>query len=407
MVFLAAMASAATLDEAWRAAEEAPELRAASAGSERAEATVGAARAALLPKLQVNARYTWNDQEVTLDPASFLPAEMLALAGPMDPFVVQQRDWVEASATVVQPILDADAIRTWGAARLAADAADADVDEARRRLRIGVARAFYGTARAREGVVVAEEAVRVAARMEEVARARVTVGDAPPRTALEAEQARLAAERDRLVAVEQRARAEEALHRLTGLPRDTPVDPAEIALPAEGRPDLRAARLRADAAQASQAAARLGWVPDVSGRVTGLVTENQGFAPDPYFVVAALEATWTFDGGYRSSRARDASAARVGAAAMAEALARGVEEEQRLAEAALERATAAATAARRELDAADARLREAELAFQQGLIPFTEVERAALARSAAAMAESGERLGAGLAEVELALARGE
>ncbi|MCA9488938.1 MAG: hypothetical protein KC621_03425, partial [Myxococcales bacterium] len=67
------------------------------------------------------------------------------------------------------------------------------------------------------------------------------------------------------------------------------------------------------------------------------------------------------------------------------------------------RARAAAVAAAREQDAATARLEEAELAFQQGLIPFTELERASLGRSAAAFAESRERLGAGLAEVELAL----
>ncbi|MCB9689075.1 MAG: TolC family protein [Alphaproteobacteria bacterium] len=396
-------ASAVTLEEAWEAARTAPEVVAARADAERGIADVGAARAALLPKVVVKAGVTAYDQEVTLDPATFLPPEVLALAPPGEPFVVQQQVYGEASATLVLPLIDADAWSTLGAARSASSARSADAEATERQVRVGVARALYGTAMAREGVDVAEEAVRVAARQEEVARARVDAGDAPPRTALEAEQARLAAERDRLAAVEQQARAEEALHRWTGLPRDTEITLAELAVASTERPEIVAARERSEAARRATTAERLGWVPDVQASATALVTGNQGFAPDPLFLVGKVEATWTFDGGYRSSRVREARSAAAAAQAMVEAQQRRTEEEARDAEAALTRARAAAVAAAREQDAATARLEEAELAFQQGLIPFTELERASLGRAAAAFAESRERLGAGLAEVELAL----
>lgn len=407
MIWFVAIAAASTLEDAWTAAEEGPELAAAAAGAERSRATVGLARSAVLPKVVVNGLYTWNDQEIALDLGATLPPEVTALTGPIDPFVVQERDWLQGSATLVVPLVDADGWATLGAAARAADAADQDAEVARRQVRIGVARAFYGALLARDGVAIAGEAVAVATRQEEAARARLAAGDAPPRVALEAEQARLAAERDRLVAVERLARAEEALRRFTGIAPGSPLEPGEVIAPSldavlgAERPEQAAAGLRAEAADRAKTAAALAWAPDVSGRLTGLLTENEGFAPDGRFVVANLEATWVWDGGGRSARAREAAAAAAQARSWSEAVDRRVEEEVRVAYAGLERARAAVVAAAREREAADARLAEAELAFQQGAIPFVELSRAALGRSASALAERVEAWNVAMASVEL------
>jgi outer membrane protein TolC len=246
----------------------------------------------------------------------------------------------------------------------------------------------------------------VARTQEDVARRRVEAGDAPARVLLEAEQARLAAERDVSAATEQRIRAEQALHRWTGLPPDAPLEGDDPAGTSAAPSDVAAATARADAAGQALTAARLGWAPDVTARLTGSWTQNEGFAPNGTFVFAGVEASWTFDGGYRSSRVRDAGATAVAAGALAESAQRRLDEERETARAAQARAVAASASATRELAVADTRLREATDAFAQGLLPFSDLERAELAHRAAAVAASRERWAVSLATVELALAGG-
>ena len=344
MWWFVTIAAASTLQDAWTAAEKGPELEAAAAGAERSRATVGIARSAVLPKVALNGGYTWNDEEISLDLGASLPPSVLALTGPIDPFVVQQKDWFEASATLMLPIVDADGWATLGAASRAADAADADLEVARRRVRVGVARAFFGALLARDSVTIAEEAVAVATRQAEAAKARVAAGDTPPRTSLEAEQALLAAERDRLAAVERVAVAEEALRRFTGIVPGSPLEATPVNAPgldvllATERPEQRAAALREDAAAHAKTAAGLAWAPDVSARLTGLITQNAGFASDDTFVVAHVDASWVWDGGGRSARQREAGAGEWQARAWRLAVDRQVEEEVRVANAGLIRA---------------------------------------------------------------------
>jgi outer membrane protein TolC len=404
-MILGSEAGAVTLEEAWAAAEAGPELASVGALAERSRADLGAARAALVPKLQVQGTYTWADEPIVFDLGGVLPAELLAaIGGAPPPITVQEQDWFEASASLAVPLVDADAWWTLRAASLAAEAAGRDVQIARRALQLGVARVFHGAGTAREGVAVAEQAVALARTVEDVARRRVEAGDAPPRTLLEAEQGRLSAERDLLAAREQLVRAEEALRRLTGLPPGTPLDDAAPASDAAPRPERAAAEARLAAATAARVASRAAWVPDVTAQVRASVTENEGFAPDGTFVYAGATASFTFDGGYRSSRARAAGATVALAEAQRTAVDRQLAEERAVAAASRERAVAAEAAAARELAVAEARLGEAELAFRAGVVPYADLERAALGRRAAALAVARERHAAALADVELALA---
>src|SRR5687768_2537341 len=104
-----AVAQAATLSEAWDAAEgSSPERAAAFAAAEAAAARVGQARAAALPKLQLGASYNRTDEAVVLDLGGSLPPELVALTGELPAIEVQALDWWQASATLVVPLVDAE-----------------------------------------------------------------------------------------------------------------------------------------------------------------------------------------------------------------------------------------------------------------------------------------------------------
>jgi outer membrane protein TolC len=302
-----AVAQAATLSEAWDAARGTNPDRAAA---EAADARVGQARAAFLPKVQVAAEADATDEAVQLDRMASLPEPLAALTGEMPPIEVQPQRWWQASATVLVPLVDAQGWARAAAAGRAADAADAQARVADARVRAGVAQAFYGLYVAREGVRIAEGAVEVAKRQQEVGRKLVDAGASTERTWLEATQAELAAERDLQGAIAAEIGAGEAFHRLTGLPRETPVELGFAADLPEGldetralalsrRPELAAADAQIAAATASRTSAELGWLPTVSARGTALRSGNQGLADDPWFVVGAVQATWTAACGAR------------------------------------------------------------------------------------------------------------
>lgn len=410
-------AHALSLAEAWRAAEENPDQIAVEAEAEAASARVTQSRASWLPKVQLAASYNRADEPIVLDLGASMPPAVLDLTGPIDPIVVQPTDWWQASATLVVPVVDLDGWLRTGAAARATEAARGDADAVERQIRAAVAEAFYGVYVAREAVDIGRDAVALAARQEDIAHRLVTAGAATDRTALEATQARLAAERDLQGAIAAEVGATEALHRLTGLPRDSEVtlgyradlpDAPDAALPLalSRRPEIAAARARVRAARATVGAASAGWAPDVSARVTGLRTENRGLADDEWFLLGAVEATWTFDGGYRGAQAREGRAHADAAAAALASLERGLEQEIATAYAERVRAQASLRAAVQEVAAANAASEQAERAFASGAATFVEVDRAALGLRAARLSAARERAAAELADVRVALAIG-
>lgn len=411
-----AVARAATLSDAWLAAEQHdPDLVAVDAGVDAAGATVGAARAALLPKLRVAGGYTLTDEGVELDFGAGLPPEVAALLGDPAPIEVQPQSWWQASATVVQPLIDLDGWASVRAAGKARDAAAATADGVRSQVRSGVARAFYGVYLAREGVRIGEAAVAVARGQQEVAEQLVAAGATVPRTALEAKQAELVAQRNLFAAIAAEVGASEALHRLTGLPRDVPIelgysavdgseDPVRLA--GSRRAEVRAASATEGAARAARSAATLAWAPDLTATVTGLRTQNDGLADDGWIVQGTVEAVFLFDGGYKAARAREASANLAGATALLQSRRATVEEEVNVVLAERDRAQAALVAAEQEVVAAEAALADAGRAFEQGAATFIEVERAALGARSAGLSVARERVAVELAAVQLTLVTG-
>jgi outer membrane protein TolC len=311
------------------------------------------------------------------------------------------------------PLLDVDAWRTSHTAHLAQDAAIADEDAARRALRRGVAEAFYGTILAREALAVTDKALEVAQQQEVIAKQRVAAGDVVARIGLEAEAARLTAERERTIAAEQVTNAEAALERLAGIAPGTPLERAPVAdvtlesvlSGIESYPRVEAARSRAQAAGSQVTSADLAWVPDVNASVTGLVSENEAFADDPYIVTANVEATWVWDGGGKSAWAKRARAERAAAEALLESEREALTEEIRTTWAALERAKVSNAAAEKEEAVSAAVLAQAQLAFEQGAIPFIELDRAFLRARASQLAHVREDVGVAFVTTQLELLR--
>jgi outer membrane protein TolC len=411
------------LDEAWRLAEaRSTSLEAATQMTVAADADVGLSRAAWMPKLALSGQYTWYEEPVELDVVSSLPLDALAKFLPpdaieafqdIDPVVVQDQSFFSASATLIVPLLDVDAWRTSHSARLAQDAAIADEDATRRSLRRGVAEAFYGTILAREALAVTDKSLEVAQQQETIAKQRVAAGDVVARIGLEAEGARLAAERERMIAAEQVTRAEAALERWAGIPPGTPLERApveDISLDSvlsgvDSYPRVVAARSRAQAAGSQVTSADLAWIPDVNAGVTGLVTQNEAFADDPYIVTAGVEASWVWDGGGKSAYAKKARAIRAAAEAQLESERDALTEEIRTTWAALERAKASNAAAEKEVAVSAAVLQQAQLAFEQGAIPFIELDRAFLRARASELAHAREDVGVALVTTQLELLR--
>jgi outer membrane protein TolC len=414
-------AQAMGLDEAWKLAESrSPDLEAATQMTVAADADVGLSRAAWLPKLALSGKYTFYDEPIELDVVSSLPLDTLSKYLPeqaieafqkINPVVVQDPSFFSASATVVVPLLDVDSWKQSHSAHLAQEAAMADEDAARRALRGGVAEAFYGTILAREALAVTDKALEIAQQQESIAKQRVAAGDVVARIGLEAEAARLAAERERAVAAEQVTKAETALQRWAGIAPGTPLErgPVEdvsldsVRSASDSYPRVVAARSRADAAHSQVTSADLAWVPDVNGTVTGLVTQNEAFDDDPYIVTGTVEATWMWDGGAKSALAKKARAERAAAEAQVESERLALTEEIDTTWAALERAKASNAAAEKEEAVSVEVLKQAQLAFDQGALPFIELDRALLRARAARLAHIREDIGVALVTTQLEL----
>lgn len=412
LLWAALSAQAATLSEAWAEAERhAPELAASRASAEASAATIPLARARLMPQISVQGGYTLTDEDVEIDIGASLPPAATQMLGEIPPIAVQPAGWWQGSASLALPLIDLDAIASLRAASASREASQLAVDAIWTDLREAVAEAFYGAYVARQGVQISERAVAVATRQQSVAERLVEAGAAVPRTALEAKQALFAAERDLHRAIATEVAAREALHRLTGMPRGTPIDlglaeaqeyPARI----EDRPDVKLAIAQRQAAQRQTSAAALVWMPDLGAQLTGVRTGNPGLADDGWIAQGTIQASFRFDGGATAARTRFSRAQAAAASAQLDVVRAVAEQEIAVLLAEQTRAASALAAAEQEHAAAQSALSDAEQAFAQGAATFLEVERASLGLSAASLSIVRERVALELAAVKLSLAAG-
>lgn len=405
LTFLGSVASAFTLDDAWRAAEGGEELTVVREQRRDAELTRTQALLALTPRLSINGHYTVNKQEIALDFSKSLPPELAPLVGDIPPTVIQKKSYFDADGSLVQPILNLQTIWAWRGSTALVDAARATETGQRAELRLGVARAYWGVLVTRRAEEMASRGVELANRHVAQARALVEVGTATRQVELQAEMAVARAERDLVDATAGRASAERAFGALVEV--EPAEDFTEPELPAASfgtvddalrvaltrRPERQAAEARARAAHAGATASAVGWVPTVDARFTELWSQNTGFLGLNWNWQFVVTASWTpLDGGYKLvNNLRTASQARAADAA-AELGEEQVGVDVASAWAERDRAHAARAAAERELSFAEENLRIAEKSFDAGASTVLDLEDARVARDGAEIRVLTERM---------------
>jgi len=275
--------------------------------------------------------------------------------------------------------------------------------------------AYFSTQVAAEGVRYADDQLQNARETERFVTARNREGLALDADVARATAFRAQAEAERATATQRLSSARSALallsgDELAGAELSTPVDGAMPSPPAvgdesrEARADLRAARLRLDAARGAERAARGNLLPQLLAQASVETMRSDVDQGATWFTVA-LVARWQLGlPDYRS-----AQAARARSRAADEAL-RWQERQARREVAEAHRAVEAAdarVASAREAVAASESARRLRLArHRQGLLPLTDVldAEAGLAGARALLLRS--QLEARMARAQLALSLG-
>jgi outer membrane protein TolC len=413
---LSAPAAAAELplDAAVRAAwQRHLGLAAADAQVQAARADAAAAGAAAYPTLSVQARAVRTDEPVAafglrLDQGriaqqDFVPARL------NDPAALTA---IGAGVTLTQPIYAGGRIsagrRALGAA---ADAEAASRERRAQELALGVVEAYFGAQVAAEGLRHADDLLLQARETERFVKSRNAQGLALDADVARTTAFRASAEAERAAAAQRVETARSALVLLAGddvaaASLSTPLDAPPPPPAATGeRPDLRAARLRRDAARAGVDAARGALLPELAAQASLETLRTAELDTGTSWYTVGVVARWQVG----VSDARRLSAAKARAAA-AEAAAGWLEREARRdadeARRAVETAAARARAAE-EAVAASESARALRLArHRQGLLPLTDVldAESGLAGARALLLQS--RLESRVSRARLALALG-
>jgi outer membrane protein TolC len=285
------------------------DLAAARAHLDATEAAVEQARAALLPTLAAQGRFTHNNKQVAID------------LGALDighSIVIQKSEQLDGSLNASVPIVVPSAYYQLSSARSAQRANQASYVANEAGVLYAVAQAYYAAVGMDELVRARQAAVGVANETLDVAKARVAARVANRVDATRAETALVRAEQDLAEANNTQAQAYRALATLIGaqpelvLKSDTELPPEPPGLDAlvnqarEQRAELRAQREHHASDRAAQTAAALRWAPTLSGFANGHIYNYAGFSGDKYAWAVGLQLDWLlFDGGLRDAdRAR-------------------------------------------------------------------------------------------------------
>ena len=409
-------AASLTIEDAIRAAwADAPSLRASSALAQAARADADRARDARLPTVSLSARAIRTDEpmaafglrldQARIGAADFDPRRL------NDPAAVGA---VGGGVTLSVPVFAGGRlVAGQRAARAAAGAQAADDTQRRMEVAAAVVEAYFGAQAAEEGVRYADDLLAHASETERFVRERNAQGLVLDADLSRASAFRAQAQAERALAEQRRASARSALALLAGddaarAELATPVSaPGPHALaggaPPEHRPDLRAARLRSDAAREGVAAARGGLLPALFAQASAETMRTPALDEGASWTAVGLVLRWDLSlgdaDGVRAASAR--------ARAADEALA------WRRREAARE-----VGEADRAVDTADARVRAAEEAVsasesarslraarhRQGLLPLTDVLDAEAGLAGARALLLASRLDARVSRARLSIA---
>jgi outer membrane protein TolC len=410
-------AGALSLEDAVRGAwERHAGLRAAGGQLEAARADAAAASRALLPTLALSARGVRTDEPLM---AFGMKLDQGVVGLPdFDPRILNDPDAVGAfgaGVTLTQPLYAGGRISAGRRATAAqARAEESSLERRRQELALGVVEAYFASAVAEEGLRYADDLLAQARETERFVRSRQEQGLALDADVARTSAFRAQAEAERTAAAQRVASARSALVLLAGDEADgatlaTPLavapSPPRPGAPGD-RPDLRAARLRRDAAQAGVAAARGALLPSIGAQASLDTLRTSDLDDGTSWWSVGVVARWDLAladaDRLRSARAR--------ARAAADALAWQEREARREAD-----------EARRAVEAADARTRSAAEAVaasesartlrlarhREGLLPLTDVLDAEAGLAGARALLLSGKLEARLARARLALALGE
>jgi outer membrane protein TolC len=415
---LPALAAAARLsvEDAIRAAWRSnPGIAASAAQVEASRADAEAARDAIFPSLTLTARGVGTNEPVQafglkLDQGRITPADF-------DPAILNSPAFTGGfggGAAIMQPVYSGGRI-TAGRAMAAAqaDAEGASHERRSQELAAAVVETYFGAEVAAEGVRFAEDALDHARETERFVRARNAKGLALDADVARAAAARAQAEAARATALQRLASARSGLRLLVGAAAvdadlvtpvyvERPLPPAEGATLPE-RPDLRAARLRRDAAESGITIARGSLIPEVFAQGS-VETSRYNFEQGRTFFNVALVARWQLG----LSELRRVRAASARAQAADDALRwqelqsqREVDEARRAAET----ADSHIASAREAVTASEAARSLRISRHREGLLPLTDVldAEAALTGARTLLLQSQLEARVARARVELAL----
>jgi outer membrane protein TolC len=276
-----------------------------------------------------------------------------------------------------------------------------------------VVEAYFGAQAAAEGVRHAADLFAHAAETERFVRQRNVQGLALDADVARAAAFRAQAEAERAAAEQRRASARSALALLAGAAAAsaelvTPLAAAAPlaavgAAPPEDRPDLRAARLRGEAARSGVAAARGALLPALLAQASAETMRTTDLADGSAWTTVGLLLRWDLSlgdaDGVRAAAARARAADEALAWRRREAI-REVAEAER----AVETADARVRAAEEAVSASESARTLRDARHRQGLLPLTDVLDADAGLAGARALLLASRLDARVSRARLALA---
>ncbi len=268
------------------AAKQGPDVAAARAQAQIAEASVQRAWTTWQPDLSATGTF-----DHTSAPAS-IPAGALGLGSPPVTIVAENSKY--ATFQISQPLLTPQGLFLPGIANATAEAAARGSDEAREQVLLGVARAYLGLQGLEGLLAAARDAEKVALRREDDAKAQIAAGTAVEIALLRAQTetagaraqiSSLEGQRDSLLPLLE-ALTGEAIEPLAAGPGEDLGKPSqESAEPWEQTYSVKSAKAFAVAANRATTLDHFLWIPSVAGIARENYSSNAGFA----------NKNWTYD----------------------------------------------------------------------------------------------------------------
>jgi len=421
-------------------------LRAARERIAIANAGVEQARAALMPTVAAQGKYTHNYKEVDFDAVAITaptlgladairattnnPAEAAAIdevvrqtnAGlaAQPALVIQKREQLDGVVSAAVPVIAPATYFAVTAARRTRDASAAtyQVDEAS--ILVSVAQAYFAAAGTDELVVARRDAVTVATETFGVAKARVEAELANQVERMRAETALVRAQQDLAEAENTRAAAYRALATLLGTKEAITVHAVDTVPPEPGsldalvgeahahRPELTAEQATLAAADATARANAWRWSPTLSAFGNVRVQNYTGFSGDKYAWAVGLQLDWAiYDGGVRDAQRHLAEAQRREAEARLELLGDTVSDEVANAHGTVATKRKGVGSAQRAVELARETLRLILAQYEAGTAKQLDVLQAQDVLVSAEVALAQAHFDVALADVQLRRAAGE